>query len=395
MNPTTNRNPLLASLALAGLMAYVLACSSFSPDDSKIACPAFDPQTGDFGAAVYDRKSGRLEQVFSFGSMSGKPESKYKGCWTRMQWIDKNRLLVGWTGGDEDKALHVAVVPHGAAGPVRIWQIDDLSDPWPRLLTPFALAGNRLFVVVNKSNLVARLDLQTGRIEHHLCAGDKIALYPAGRSEQIFYAAVYEASGAGQSDKLEFGTLDAGTFKQSLLLRTDNQDLNEQLAFSPDGRRIATIIKRGEKKVLSILQAGKEARTIPLPGGDEADFEDGGLCFSPTQDVVFVSYQNVKSGETKASLGVLTVPLDGKPIERTVLVPAIGGTNSNNAPFFQATPSHDGMTLAVATSYFFGDPEKTQGSAKDCALFLIDVTTRPHKITRVPLALPKKDKPFK
>lgn len=391
MKTATTRNSLLATLALAGLLAYVLACASFSPDDSKVATPAFDPQTGDLGAAVYDRKSGRVEQVFSFSAVNSRPDSDYDAAITRVQWVDNHRLLVSWIDPDKDEILNLAVLPHGAAGAVRQWQITDLKDLDDRMVNPLALSGNRLFVVVD-SNLVARFDLQTGRIQHHQCPREGILLYPAESDERVFYCTAVE----GQRDQTEFGYLDAATFKLTTLFRTDatNANLDGPLAFSPDGRRLVTA-QAGEKARLSLLQGGKAPQTILLPAEDGEELEVGGICFAPRQDTVHVSYLSKRAGQTNVSLGVFTVPLDNKPIVRTPIVPALGKVDGKAARYFQPASSHDGKMLALTTTYFFGEKEAMHLYAKECALFLVDLTKKPHQVKRVPLAVPKADKQSK
>ena len=55
-NPKT-RNTALALVGLLALSIYILACTSFSPDDTKVLYPAFDAPSGAIGMAVYDREA--------------------------------------------------------------------------------------------------------------------------------------------------------------------------------------------------------------------------------------------------------------------------------------------------------------------------------------------------
>ena len=58
------RNAALALVGLLALTIYILACTSFSPDDTKVLYPSFDQATGAIGMAVYDREARTSETLF-------------------------------------------------------------------------------------------------------------------------------------------------------------------------------------------------------------------------------------------------------------------------------------------------------------------------------------------
>ena len=91
MKNNTSRNALLAMIALGALTLYILACTSFSPDDTKVLYPAFD-DSGAIGMAVYDREARRSEMLLC---PSPTPKRRKQPC-----GADSSCGRSGWrTGG--------------------------------------------------------------------------------------------------------------------------------------------------------------------------------------------------------------------------------------------------------------------------------------------------------
>ena len=65
------------------------------------------------------------------------------------------------------------------------------------------------------------------------------------------------------------------------------------------------------------------------------------------------------------------------------------------AMYLQFGLSHDGNSVALCSTYLFGEVKEGQKTESGCALYLIDVSKAPHVVSKVPLALPKEDHPFK
>lgn len=84
---TGTRNTALALVGLAALTIYILACTSFSPDDTKVLYPALDPVSGNVGMAVYDRETHRSDLAFV-------PIIPDKQAAVRAQWLEIGRAHV-------------------------------------------------------------------------------------------------------------------------------------------------------------------------------------------------------------------------------------------------------------------------------------------------------------
>ena len=394
MNQSTTRNSLLAALALAGLAVYILACSgpSFSPDDSKIAFPAFDPQSGELGVSVLDRKSGRVETAFTMSVIKDLKKPDYGAQILRPQWLDNNRLIIGWPGvGNHEKGLNVMVLPVGGKGAARLWQIPELGEMQETLIRPLAVAGSGLFMAV-ESNLVARLDLETGRVVTHACRGESIQVYASGREDFVLYV----APAVGAEGKLECGKLDPATFAQTPVMQMDitHFDHESPLAFSGDGKQVALVSEQGGKCQILLVRAGQAERTIPVATKGES-LAIGGLCFSAKGDKLFASFLRGAEGETNQTCGLLGIPLEGGPAQRTVLFTLRKNMDNDMAMYLQPGVSRDGKTVAMCSTFLFAEAQAGQTTDPGCALFLIDVSKTPHVVSKVPLALPKEGHSFK
>jgi hypothetical protein len=376
----------LAALGLASLSVYILACASFSPDGSKVAFPAFDPQTGALGVGVYDRETRRTEQVFSLSAVTRLAQPECEACLLRPQWLDNKRLVVAWPVATDrdDKGLNVTTLPIGGKGAVRTWIIGEAGKAAEQLQSPMALAGTRL-LMATASNLVLRLDLETGQVQSHLCRGDSLVLYPAGRADYVFY----RADEASQSKQVDFGKLDARTFQQTRLfqLKSDDTERDALVAFGRDGLDLALLQKEGGTNAIRLLQSGQAQRILSLTNELE-DSSFGSICLSPKGDVAFVSCTGRRKDDTESSLGFLEVPLDGRPSPPATLLQRLTKSDKDAVIYLQLGLSHDGKALALSTTYLCGEGEKSIVNPADCALYIVDVSKQPHGITKVPLPVP-------
>ena len=147
MNPPVKQHSLLAAVAVVSLAIYVLACSSFSPDDSKVLFPAVDPKSGDLGVAVYDRKGGGTEQVFVVSQVEKGISRSSKPVLIRPQWMpDGKSMLVMWPDSVKGEALNIALVPYGRRGPTRMYTCDGLKDAAALLMSPMPVADRKSVV---------------------------------------------------------------------------------------------------------------------------------------------------------------------------------------------------------------------------------------------------------
>ena len=162
------------------------------------------------------------------------------------------------------------------------------------------------------------------------------------------------------------------------------------MAFGAEGRQVALVTEKAGKCLLRIARAGQAEQTIPVSVGDEK-LALGGLCFSAKGDRVFASLGR-QSG-TNVSFGLVEIPLDGRPAQRTDLFPGPNKADLDSVLYLQPALSHDGKTMAMASTYLFGEPGAT--GASGCALFLVDLSRTPHKVSQVPVALPQMNHPFK
>jgi hypothetical protein len=381
-------NTALATLAVAGLATYVLACTSFSPDDSKVAFPAFDPKTGDVGISVYDRESHQTNQLFVVSRFQGPEGTERQPVLMRPQWLaDGKGIVTAWPGysDNDDDVLNVAVLAPAGQGAVRLFAIPGITDAQVRLMLPLPIAHNRLFVLA-ESNRVVRLDLGTGETSNQLLHGEKAALWPAPVGEGIYYVADDTSKGGA----FEIGRLDPDTLAQTVVWRKKSRELDKDRSFalSPDGKRIALVEGKPGKQVLRLWRGEELEKTVPLDFSKET-VHLGLPVFSPFQDVLFASYLRAADNERKAVCGLLEISLKDGALRRLPLMEGLEDADEDSLVTFQVCLSHDGKTAALCSTYLAEEaPEEFK--AENCALFLVDLSSPDRKVTRVPLPLPKK-----
>jgi len=390
MKQPTVRNSTLALVGLASLVIYILACTSFSPDDRRVLYPTFDSASRGVGVAVYDRNSKRSELLFVPHLRVGEKPGDEPPL-LRPQWLPDGRsVLVAWPGtegtADSDDSLSVAVVPVGGRGPVRLFHLADLPDAAARLSLPLCVTGNRL-LLQGESNTVVRLDLVTGEVKRQACANEVIP-YASPLPNRPCYAIEKSADGG-----FEVGFLDPETFALTPIVRLDvEESLGDGglLALSRDGRTAAFVAGNGNQPVILFKEGRKPARKSPKLAADDEKLSLANAQFSPRGEVLYASFVRNHGDATNAALGFLEVPTDGKPARRVTLIERGPKLDEKDAFLFQIAVSHDGKALAVASTYL----AYAEGTLRsdDCALFLVDLTDRRRKATKVPIPLPPKPK---
>ena len=120
------RNAVLAAVGLLALTIYILACTSFSPDDRKVLYPTFDVPSGGIGMAVYDRETRSSEMLF----LPVEYESRDTNVVTapsilRGAWLANGRdVAVAYAeagkGSGSHDTLNVALIPWGARKAVKV-----------------------------------------------------------------------------------------------------------------------------------------------------------------------------------------------------------------------------------------------------------------------------------
>ena len=377
----TARNAVLASIGLAALTVYILACTSFSPDDSKVLYPIFDGSQGIIGTAVYDRSARHSEIVFTPSVIENGTNLAASPTLLRSQWFaDGRRVLHTWALGDS--GLSLAVTPVGSRGPVRYYLLPALANGQEKMMLPVALAGERVFLL-ETADVVLRLDLTTGAVERHQLTvnSNKVALYPAPRNDTVFYL-----ENRSSEDKCVFGRMNPDSFALTPLVTMTNEFTGGSFfAYDSTGTRVGGIEKTGEELRLVVLETGKPAFTR-LVSTNAGGLSFGSATFSPKGDLLLAGFRRAQAEGPYASFGLMEIPLSQAPIRETVLLSKVKTSDGMAALYFQAGVSHDGRTAAAASTYLAATAEEFK--PEECALFFIDLTDAKRKVTRVPIPMP-------
>ncbi len=377
-----------ALIGLGSLLVYILACTSFSPDDSKVLYVTADAKSGITAVAVYDRKSDKSELLFQ-PFLQEVQTLESKSAPLRPQWIeDGHSILTSWRSGAGDSAdtsLDIAILPFDRHGTARMFKLSDLSQDGVSSFYywPVPVAGKFLFLL-GQSNSIFRLDIGTGEMRRETNQQDLVVL-PSPDNDRLFYLSGMEKGPD------EFGLLDPETFARTPIFHIGEAKVSLlSMALSRDARSFAYQVENESPPVVHLLENGKPARTLSLAslgGKTEVSVRQ----FSPKGDFLYASFKNTADGHTNDDYGFLEIPLDGSPIRKTVLIRGAPQTDQGLLASFQIDLSHDGKTLAVESLWLASGENPFR--AEDCALFLVDLSNAQHKVTKVPIPLPPKGRP--
>ncbi|MBN2507139.1 MAG: hypothetical protein JXQ71_10625 [Verrucomicrobia bacterium] len=383
MNTNRTRNAVLTLAGAAALLAYVLACTSFSPDDSKVLFPAYDPVGGGLALAVYDRDKGSTDSLLTLPPPPDE-DNLMRALWTP----DGKRVVALWPDAAEEDTLRIMVLPFETREPVRVLSSPALSDEGTPLWMPPAIVGSRLFM--GHESHVLRLDLVTGAVRTNTVQGEILLV---GQGERVHYLRVLDDDASGD-ERFELGRLDldALTCVPSFHIpKKHGQEINACFAVSRDGARLAFLRKEASQLAFLVYDDRALTRTLPL-GGKTESLCIGNVRFSPDGSTLYATFTQplpAAAGNEKAQqCGILEMPVDGAPSRRIPLFVVRGGSDEGEAYLFQLDVSHDGKTLAACSTYVhLVDPERLD--PKDLGLYLVDLTAPDRNITKVPVAPPR------
>ena len=364
---------LLAAIAVASLLTYVLACSTaFSPDDRQLLYPSFDPQSGALSIALYDRSHGRSEQIFS--SLGVHSDTNLHSACLRAEWLpDGRHILIAEASDKENVSLFV--LARGGKEPIR--HLVNLK--WDQALTalefPFAIIGNKVYL--NDEHRLIRVDWVTGAL---LINSNSIAALPGNDGHTLL--GWHELSNNGA----DFGVIDPQTLVFNPQLRLTNRlDSGVFPAFHPAQNEIMFVSGSETNQELQIERAGVKifSRPITRPGG-EVKIAGPWLEWEPGKDRVFTLYTSRMDQQTNYECGLLEIPLTGKPLRFT---PLFHTESEDLSMLAQPSLSHDGRIWAISSAWL-GGRNRSALESEDCALFLVRLDQDPPRFTKVPISLP-------
>jgi hypothetical protein len=362
----------LAGISVFSLLIYVLACAtSFSPDDRQVLYPSFDPHSGATAVAVYDRRTGQSELLYT----AAMPEAatNRQPVLMRAGWLpDGKHILVGSITRDDQ--LEFLVIPRGVHEAVRHFPMGKVHEAAACLEFPFAIADNKLFLNDEKHE-PARMDLVTGEIDGGNEATNGIHVLPTADAK--IFAAFTDT---------EYGVFDPQTmqFKSCGFAATNVAD-GTLPTFDPAGGRLIEVVKLDDLPHLQIRKSGQIEWTRPLARGDDKLEFGPFLDLAPGGKTVVTAYCAVSQSTTNAEYGLLEIPLSQAPLRFTPLFHTLK-TDNSELLLAQPSLSHDGKTWAMGTGCLYLQNDTLK--AEDCALFLVNLTKANRPVTKVSIPVP-------
>ncbi len=361
----------------------MIACTSFSPDDSKVLYPTYDSKAGDFGVGLYDRQTGKAATLFMTLELSP-DEPEGEPALIRPQWLaDGRHILVSWGREADEDDLNLAVLPYGHSGPIRLMHVQGLEDGVSQMRMPLATARGQL-VLLGESNALVCVHLLTGEISRHPMPKGVMPYATADGDRVCYLSQIDEDKG-----EWEMGVIDLDTWElkpvSQIKLEKDLGD-DGMVVVSPDGK---WALGYDEEKVeVVFIENGVEKSRVAVCGEAEK-VSLGVFAISPISRTAYAPYFREHEGGTNVSVGIVEFPFPRGEPRRTVLIERMEEPDDGEALYFQPSVSHDGKTLAIASTYLVAGDQQTKKD--DCALFLIDLTDAERKVTRVPIEQPPTD----
>jgi hypothetical protein len=389
MNRQKTRNAALALVGLLALSVYILACTSFSPDDTKVLYPAFDAASGAIGMAVYDREARGSEMLFLPVAYEGGETNRVAAASIlRAEWLANGRdIVVAYVPGknsSESDGLNVALIPWGARKPIKLFRMPDSKEAGTSFMVPLCVAGERLFVATSRKG-VTRLDLRTGDLKAHDFddAKGEVVIYPSPDGAGVFY---FE-SGDPPEQKTVFGRLNPNDFSRTPLTVITNGLRDQGVVAYDKAGRILAILEGGDgTNELRVLRDGQPLFTRSLDTHDQERYF-GNAILAANGKALWATFQQAK-GTNAVSYGLMEIPFSDAPPRELTLISDAPMEDNGSGYYWQGAISHDGKTAAIASTYLACSEKEFKPA--DCALFLVDLSDPKWKVTKVPVPMPAK-----
>jgi hypothetical protein len=387
MKTAPSLRSILAGIGAGSLLIYVLACStSFSPDDRQVLYPAYDPQSDSTCVALYDRKTGKSEILYT-AAMLEEGTNRHPAL-IRAEWLpDGKHILVGQNA--ENSGLFLTILPRGVKEPVRQFQACDAEHSAVSLEFPFAVSGDELWLNAEKSEPL-RINLTTGKIAGGEKSTNPIVVLPAPDGKHLV-----GMRGLENGKAMEIGAFEpeSMTFKPVATLPENSSDEGASdgtlPALNPKTGQVCFIGGERGKPELRVLKAGKLefSRALSHPAGEL--FAGPFLDWAPDGKTIFTAYCASSESKTNAEYGLVEIPLNDAPLRFTPLFHA-KKSDQGELLFAQPSLSHDGKAWAIATSYLYRQNESL--APDDSALFLVDLSKSKRMVTKIPIPVPPERK---
>jgi hypothetical protein len=384
MHPHRTRDTVLTLIGFAAWLIYVLACASFSPDDSKILFPSVDPRTGSLALAMYDRHTGSTQQLLTLQSKDT--------LYMRAAWMpDGRRALALWSvetgsgfSSSMDDIVNIAVLPVTMKEPPRVMTVRlPEMDMNSYLLQPPPIVGSSLLLAGKK--YLARVDLETGEVTSK--EGGEAILVAQG--EHVYYLRGLPDTVEAKPPRFEIGRVDTKALTWLPLFQSDekpDEELRGDFAVSGDGSKFAVAGKTKDLFQVHVFEGTRLSKTIPAGARDEK-LELGSLVFSRDGVTIYAPFIRKLADDGPAQFGILELPVGGGTARQTPLFTVATGSEDLDATLFQVDLSHDGKTLAASSTYLQSGKEPRL-RPEDVALYLVDLSRPDRKVTKIPVLAP-------
>lgn len=353
-------------VVLAGLLAILACRPAWSPDGKKLLYPAL---TGPrhISIALYDRDTGKA-------SLLG--ETPSDNNLVAMVWSPDGKTAVIVASNQKDKSLSIAAHAVPATGKPRRFEIASKTNVSDAFVAPPVVVGRHLFLSVDG---IARLDLASGDVKRR-DAADGHTLVVFARGSGLGYLSIPKGE---KEAEWELGTVDPATLELATLFVAPKNRAWEAMpmpAFTSDLSRIAIPARMGDGKeaehAILVFRDARLETVLPIGKGHEVGI--GSVDWANDDVSLLIGLCRRGEGERPEAWGLYETSISGSVTRETTLVRSVRSKDNDvMGIMFPMALSPDGKTAAFSTAMIEHVEEG------DAGLYLVDLTSKERKVTRV------------
>lgn len=354
------RNALLTALAWVGLLLYVLACASWSPDGSTLLYPYHNPETGESGVAIYERGSDVAKILYTSNEEL-----------TPVQWAREGKRALLFV---EDREL--LVLPLDDSGPMlRVKLPVEASD---NCFFPIPEVDGKLFL---SGDSLARVDLQSGETFVREDPPTGGIIFFQGKEEVHYTRGLEGGVEIGRLD-LETLALEPDFVLSAELLAEHGIDELGYFTFDPKSERIGAVaVGDGIAGIVLLGRDGLER--VVVPRTTETTYALEHLQWSPDGTRIYIAMASPREDGESIQAFVAEVSLDDGATRVLPIARLTKNWDPGSVSLFplQLALSPDGNLIAVSTAAL----EENDIALEDRGLYLFDLRDFGSYVSFIPL----------
>jgi hypothetical protein len=391
---------ILASIAFAGWVLFILACTNWpgwSPDGKQVLFPYLDEKTEATGIALYDREQKTITTFYLGQTSTGSNEHVPAAA----QWSQDGKQILLYQGSeDRDRyTMEVLSIPVEEKYPIRsLSVISDQVTDWP----PLTEVKGTLYLGFNG---LTALDLETWRKRQEPVGNFVLTLLPMG--DRVLYVAVPQKeerkaettqpqAAQAQSEKkeppvpFEFGEIDQKDLSRHAWFTFTDQhlaeiahcaavDLQQTAAADAGAQQIAFTLTCPDKADAILLLDRSGIRQIVHPKTDGQFLLTDAVQWSRDGKTLYAGLYVPGEKQDKGKYSLAEIALDTEQVRLTPIT-RFDISRDDYRGGMRVSLSPDGSMIATSTALIDSDSDIER---EDLALYIVALRDPLRSVTKV------------